>query len=177
MALQVLFSCTWTHKSLYYCTILKRHLNFDLYPSPGTCQRYTPEGQSCDTFAKPNGYCGCTPGLHCNMVERPLPDDAKHPTFPSVHFRDMRPNRPGYEWITRCEKTSTTVWPVPIRESTIWMLDLGSKSKIGSNGTNLGLFQIRFQYILAQGAKMYWNLIWKKIRIYPFGTKLSQLGA
>ena len=29
------------------------------------------------------------------------------------------------------------------------------------NGTNSGLFQIRFQYIFAQWAKMYWNLIWK----------------
>ena len=29
------------------------------------------------------------------------------------------------------------------------------------NGTNPGSFQIRFQYILAQWAKMYWNQIWK----------------
>ena len=29
------------------------------------------------------------------------------------------------------------------------------------NGTNLGLFQIRFQNILALRAKMFWNLIWK----------------
>ena len=33
--------------------------------------------------------------------------------------------------------------------------------KLSQNGKNPGLFQIRFQYILARRAKMYWNMIWK----------------
>merc|ERR1712154_123421 len=68
----------------------------------GTCEKYTPEGAGCDTFAQANGYCGCEPGTQCHMFERLLPTDAKHPTVRSV--RDLRPNRPGYEWITRCDK-------------------------------------------------------------------------
>ena len=38
--------------------------------------------------------------------------------------------------------------------------------------TNPGLFQIRFQYILAHRAKMYWNLIWKSSGFVSFWTNL-----
>jgi len=37
--------------------------------------------------------------------------------------------------------------------------------------TNLGLFQIRFQYILAR-----WNMIWKSPRFVPFGLNLTHFG-
>ena len=42
------------------------------------------------------------------------------------------------------------------------------------NGTNPGLFQIRFQYILALRAKMYWHLIWKIPGFVPFWVNLVQ---
>ena len=45
------------------------------------------------------------------------------------------------------------------------------------NGTNPGLFQIRSQYILAQRAKMYWNLIWKSPGFVPFGANLTHFGS
>ena len=41
------------------------------------------------------------------------------------------------------------------------------------NGTNPGVFQIRFKYILAHRAKMYWNLIWKIPGFVPFGTNMT----
>ena len=60
------------------------------------------------------------------------------------------------------------------------------------NGINAGLFQIRFQSILARyksrnfsdqisvhfgaGAKMYWNLIWKCPGFVPFGANLTHFG-
>jgi len=37
--------------------------------------------------------------------------------------------------------------------------------------TNLGLFQIRFQYILAR-----WNMIWKSPRFVSFGVNLTYFG-
>ena len=43
-----------------------------------------------------------------------------------------------------------------------------------TNGTNLGLFKISFQYILAPRAKMYWKLILKSPRFVPFGVNLIQ---
>ena len=44
------------------------------------------------------------------------------------------------------------------------------------NVTNPGLFQIRFQYILARCAKMYWNMIWKSPGFLPFGVILTHFG-
>ena len=44
---------------------------------------------------------------------------------------------------------------------------------LAPNDTNTGLFQIRFQYILARRAKMYWNLICKRSEK---ATDLSHLG-
>ena len=49
--------------------------------------------------------------------------------------------------------------------------------RLAPNGTNPGLFQIRFQYILARWAKMYWNLIWKNPGCFPFGANLIHFGA
>ena len=49
--------------------------------------------------------------------------------------------------------------------------------RLPPNGTNLGLFQIRFQYILARRAKMYCNLIWKSPRFVPFGANLTHFGS
>ena len=55
--------------------------------------------------------------------------------------------------------------------------DLGLKwVRFASNGTNSGLFKIRFQYILARWAKMYWNLIWKSPGFVPFGVNLTHFG-
>ena len=48
--------------------------------------------------------------------------------------------------------------------------------RFDQNRTNPGLFQIRFQYILARGAKMYWNLIWKSPGFVPFRSNLTQFG-
>ena len=44
------------------------------------------------------------------------------------------------------------------------------------DGTNPGLFKIRFLYILARRAKMYWNLIWKSFGLVPFGANRKQFG-
>ncbi|XP_012941888.1 uncharacterized protein LOC106012701 [Aplysia californica] len=72
----------------------------------GTCQMYRVEGQGCDSLAKINGYCGCGPGLYCNVYEAPLPTTAKH--APPLTRRDMRPSRPGYHWVSQCDKTNST---------------------------------------------------------------------
>ena len=45
------------------------------------------------------------------------------------------------------------------------------------SGSDLGLFQIRFQYILARWAKMYWNLVWKSPRFVPFWISLAYFRA
>ena len=53
------------------------------------------------------------------------------------------------------------------------MSDLGTKLvSLAQNGTNLGLFQIRFHYILARRAKM-WNLIWNSTGFFSFGVNLT----
>ena len=41
------------------------------------------------------------------------------------------------------------------------------------NGTNPGLFQIRFQDILSCRAKMYWIHIWKSSGVFPFEANLT----
>ena len=48
--------------------------------------------------------------------------------------------------------------------------------RLAPNGTNPGLFQIRFQYILARRAKMYWNLIWKIPGIFRFRAIVTNFG-
>ncbi|KAI8798933.1 U3-aranetoxin-Ce1a [Biomphalaria glabrata] len=69
-------------------------------PTNGTCQKYRVEGDNCSTFEKMNGYCGCEPGTTCHMYEVPLPTTL-------VTSRDMAIARPGYQWVSRCEKHST----------------------------------------------------------------------
>ena len=44
---------------------------------------------------------------------------------------------------------------------------------VSLNGTNPGLFHTRFQYILALGDKIIWNLIWKSPGFVPFKTNLT----
>ena len=45
--------------------------------------------------------------------------------------------------------------------------------ELDKSRTNQGMFQFRFQYILARRAKMYWNLFWKSPIIWPtFGQNL-----
>ena len=56
-----------------------------------------------------------------------------------------------------------------------WMVGLAPKwVRLDPNGTNPGLFQIRFQYIWLDGSssQMYWNLFWKSPRFVPFETNL-----
>ncbi|CAL1543427.1 unnamed protein product [Lymnaea stagnalis] len=66
----------------------------------GTCQKYRLKGKSCYTLDKMNGYCSCEPGTTCNMYEVPL-DKA-------VQVRMIAPQRPrpGYKWVSKCEKPS-----------------------------------------------------------------------
>ena len=45
--------------------------------------------------------------------------------------------------------------------------------RLAPNEKNPGLFHIRFKYILARGAKMYWNLIWKSPGFFSFGANLT----
>ena len=60
----------------------------------------------------------------------------------------------------------------------LWMSGLDSKwVRFTRNRTNPGLFQIRFQYILAHRAKMYWNLIWKSPGFVLFGANMTHFGA
>ena len=47
---------------------------------------------------------------------------------------------------------------------------------IWPKSTNPGLFQIRFQHILARRAKMYWNLIWKSPGFVPFWANRTHFG-
>ena len=56
------------------------------------------------------------------------------------------------------------------------MSDIGQKYvRLAPNGTNMTLFKIIFQYILARRAKMYWKLILKSQIFVPFGTNLTQI--
>ena len=58
----------------------------------------------------------------------------------------------------------------------LWVNRFGPKvGQVGPNGTNPVLFQIRFQYILAHCATMYWNLIWKSPGFVPFGANLKNV--
>ena len=67
------------------------------------------------------------------------------------------------------------VWVVALLS---WWPDFDPKwVRLAPNGTNPGLFQIRFQYILARRAKMYWNLIWKSPGFVPFGANLTHFGS
>ena len=45
--------------------------------------------------------------------------------------------------------------------------------RLAPNGTNSRLFQIRFPYILARKAKMYWNLVWKSLRFVSLWSNLA----
>merc|ERR1711879_541693 len=67
----------------------------------GTCEKYRLEGSGCDTLAKINGYCGCAPGLRCHQYEIKAP---KIEEAPALSRRDMRPSRPGYHWVSQCQK-------------------------------------------------------------------------
>ena len=56
----------------------------------------------------------------------------------------------------------------------IRLLDLGQKLvRLVQFEINPGLFQIRFQYILARGAKMYCNLIWKSPGFVQFEANMN----
>ncbi|KAK6976715.1 U3-aranetoxin-Ce1a [Biomphalaria glabrata] len=61
----------------------------------GTCQKYKIEGDPCNGFEKMNGYCSCAPGTYCHTYEIPIP---------TVSVRSLAIARPGYQWISRCEK-------------------------------------------------------------------------
>nr|KAG5685275.1 hypothetical protein BaRGS_021008 [Batillaria attramentaria]KAG5687997.1 hypothetical protein BaRGS_022938 [Batillaria attramentaria] len=43
-------------------------------PRAGTCQLYKTENQTCSSFEKINGYCGCGPGLQCHSYEVKIAD-------------------------------------------------------------------------------------------------------
>ena len=55
----------------------------------------------------------------------------------------------------------------------VWPQSWSKCLKMGKSWT----FQIRFQYILAQGGKMYRNLIRKRPRFLMFWNNLTSLGA
>ncbi|CAL1543429.1 unnamed protein product [Lymnaea stagnalis] len=76
----------------------KRAVVNGLLPKTGTCQKYTPEGGGCVTYDKMNGYCSCEPGTYCHMYEVPIASGRS--------ARGAPMNRPGYQWISRCEKTT-----------------------------------------------------------------------
>ncbi|CAL1543428.1 unnamed protein product [Lymnaea stagnalis] len=65
-------------------------------PTNGTCQKYRLEGENCGTFEKINGYCSCEPGTTCHMYEVPLAS--------AVNARMIVAPRPGYQWVSKCEK-------------------------------------------------------------------------
>ena len=57
------------------------------------------------------------------------------------------------------------------------MADLGQRwVRLAPNGTNSGLSQITFQYILARRAKIYGNVIWKSPGFVSFGANLTNFG-
>ena len=70
------------------------------------------------------------------------------------------------------------IWPMFVRYLN-WFSGCQRWFQIGSNRTNLGLFEISFQYILAWRAKMYWKMIFKKSQICPIwcqsGPKWDQI--
>ncbi|KAK0064826.1 U3-aranetoxin-Ce1a [Biomphalaria pfeifferi] len=68
-------------------------------PTNGTCQKYRLEGDSCSSFEKMNGYCGCEPGTTCHMYEVPLPTAL-------AQSKMMVAARPGYQWVSKCEKST-----------------------------------------------------------------------
>ncbi|XP_059151329.1 uncharacterized protein LOC131937730 [Physella acuta] len=68
-------------------------------PRTGSCQKYTLEGGNCDTLDKMNGYCSCEPGTYCHMYEVPL-------TTARRGVRGAPMVRPGYTWVSKCEKTT-----------------------------------------------------------------------
>ena len=49
--------------------------------------------------------------------------------------------------------------------------------KLAQNQNNLGLFQIRFQYILAHQSKMHWNSMWHKSSFFSFWANLTHFEA
>ncbi|CAL1543437.1 unnamed protein product [Lymnaea stagnalis] len=65
-------------------------------PKTGTCQKYKLEGDACSVFEKMNGHCSCEPGTTCHTYEIPLPT--------TNGARSMMMPRPGYQWISKCEK-------------------------------------------------------------------------
>nr|KAG5685276.1 hypothetical protein BaRGS_021009 [Batillaria attramentaria]KAG5687998.1 hypothetical protein BaRGS_022939 [Batillaria attramentaria] len=65
----------------------------------GTCQLYKTENQACSGFDKPNGYCGCGPGLQCHSYEVKIAD--VQVVQPPVR-RSMLAPRPGYTWRSEC---------------------------------------------------------------------------
>ncbi|XP_041362421.1 uncharacterized protein LOC121378357 [Gigantopelta aegis] len=48
----------------------------DIY---GTCRKYNLEGEHCNIFDKPNGFCGCATGLTCIYVRTGI---RSPPAFP-----------------------------------------------------------------------------------------------
>uniref|UniRef100_A0A0B7B035 Prokineticin domain-containing protein n=1 Tax=Arion vulgaris TaxID=1028688 RepID=A0A0B7B035_9EUPU len=57
----------------------------------GTCQAYTPVGQRCNVFDKYNGFCSCTPGSSCKILQVPIPG-----YISASDKRAILQPRPGY---------------------------------------------------------------------------------
>ncbi|XP_059151293.1 uncharacterized protein LOC131937704 [Physella acuta] len=70
----------------------------------GTCQKYQLEGSGCYNLDKMNGYCSCEPGTYCHTYE--IPWTTVPPTAPPTEVNKRMPplNRPGFMWISRCER-------------------------------------------------------------------------
>ena len=92
-----------------------------------------------------------------------------------VKFSQKRPNPTTFSVLDLSHLGK--IWPTKGRSVT-GSSDMTPKLvRLALNGTNPGLFQIRFQYILAPRAKMYWNLIWKSLGFVPFWVNLNHFGA
>ena len=76
----------------------------------------------------------------------PLHRNAVTQINPTSHF-------PDFDISSHSQLPPQTV----VHEYSIW----AKVGQIGSKWDTSRIFQIRFQYILARWAKMYWNLIWK----------------
>ncbi|CAL1543430.1 unnamed protein product, partial [Lymnaea stagnalis] len=78
------------------CQILSEFMVVSKKRAAADCDSPMAEGSGCGTFDKMNGYCSCEPGTYCHVYEIPIT------TGRSARAQVMP--RPGYQWISRCEK-------------------------------------------------------------------------
>ncbi|XP_076454423.1 uncharacterized protein LOC143289308 [Babylonia areolata] len=79
------------------------HLEHLLDSHDGSCQLYKTENATCNAFEKPNGYCGCGPGLRCHGEEVKVSEVLPHQPV----GRSMIAPHPGYTWEYKCTPITT----------------------------------------------------------------------